>query len=358
MKKSYRMFIATAASAAMVASVAAPIAKAANFEDITVRYADSVDFLLSKGAKGISGSYFGVNEEIKRIDAAILTAKVLGLDTASAPAAGFTDVPARGQAAVNALKAAGITSGKTKTIFDSNSPITRGEVAMWLQRGFELKGGAALSFKDVPKNYQLAVQALVANGVTNGISSEQFGVNNNVKRGDFAIFLHKSSNAKALQAEVVSIQYVDSTTLQVKIKGNATEINPFDFVFDKGLEVKEAKILVNSDPPSKEVTVELKTSMQSPGVTYNLINFKGVPVPGIQFTTPPASGSAGPAAVNATDFSGSADALKVFYSDVRVDVTGVSKLENAVVKGDLYLKGNSEVILSNVTVEGDTILED
>lgn len=193
--KSYRKFIATAATATMVTAVVAPVISAAGFSDVTERYSESVDFLLSKGAKGISDSYFGVNEEIKRVDAAILTAMILGLDLESAPASGFTDVPTRGVKAVNALKAAGITSGKTKTTFDSNSPITRGELAIWLQKGFELQGSADLSFTDVTKNYEAAVQALVANNVAKGMSSTQFGVNLNVKRGDFAIFLHKSSQA-------------------------------------------------------------------------------------------------------------------------------------------------------------------
>ncbi len=195
--KSYRKFIASAATATMVTAVVAPAISAAGFTDVTERYSDSVDFLLSKGAKGFSDSYFGVNEEIKRIDAAILTAKVLGLDIENAPVSGFTDVPSRGVKAVNALKAAGITSGKTKTTFDSNSPITRGEVAIWLQKGFDLQGGADLSFKDVTKNYEAAVKALVANNVAKGMSSETFGVNLNVKRGDFAIFLHKSSKVVA-----------------------------------------------------------------------------------------------------------------------------------------------------------------
>ncbi|WP_423408400.1 5'-nucleotidase C-terminal domain-containing protein [Heyndrickxia sp. MSNUG] len=197
-QKSYRKFIATAATATMVTAVVAPAISAAGFSDVSERYSDSVDFLLSKGAKGIDGSYFGVNEEIKRVDAAVLTVMILGLDIESAPASGFTDVPARGVKAVNALKAAGITSGKTKTTFGSNSPITRGELAIWLQKGFELTGGADLSFKDVTKNYEAAVQALVANNITKGMSSDQFGVNLNIKRGDFAIFLHKSSQAVAI----------------------------------------------------------------------------------------------------------------------------------------------------------------
>lgn len=356
MKKSYRKIIATAATALMVAS-AGFSAAATDFSDVTPRYAESIDFLVSKGAKGMGDSSFGISEEIKRIDAAILTAKVLGLDTEKAPASGFKDVPERGQAAVNALKAAGITSGKTKTLFDSNSPITRGEVAIWIQKGFDLKGETDLTFKDVPKNYQPAVQALVANGVAKGMSADNFGINANVKRGDFAIFLYKSSKEDVLTTEILSIQSVDSTTLHLKIKGNVTDLKASDFVFDNGLEVKEAKVVASS---SAETTVELKTSIQQQGTKYTLRTFKGINATGtVEFTIPAGNGdTTGPATINPANFSGTAESPKVFYGDVRVDVTGVNKLENAEVKGDLYLKGNTDVILLNVTVEGDTILED
>ena len=47
------------------------------------------------------------------MDAAVLLANVLGLDTENAPDSGFKDVPERAKGAVNALKEAGITNGKT-----------------------------------------------------------------------------------------------------------------------------------------------------------------------------------------------------------------------------------------------------
>ncbi|WP_260871664.1 5'-nucleotidase C-terminal domain-containing protein [Bacillus sp. X1(2014)] len=65
-----------------------------------------------------------------------------------------------------------------------------------------------------------------------------------------------------------------------------------------------------------------------------------------------------PQVIPAASFSGTADAPKVYFGNVVVDVTGVAKLENATVKGNLTLKGNNGVELSNVTVEGDTIFED
>jgi len=358
LKKLYKTFIAATGITLMVASTGFTAA-AAGFSDVIPRYADSIDFLVSKGAKGMGDSSFGIREEIKRIDAAILTAKVLRLHTETAPASGFKDVPKRGQSAVNALKAAGITYGKTKTLFDSNSPITRGEIAVWIQKGFDLRGETATTFKDVPKNYLSAVQALVANGVAKGMSAENFGINANITRGDFAIFLHKSANDGVVTANILSIQSVNSTTLQIKIKGSVTDLNATDFLFDNGLEVKEAKV---TDSTLTELTVELKTSIQQEGTKYTLKTFKGLDVTGVvSFTIPAGNGNGsttGPAVIHSVNFSGTTENPKVFYGDVRVDVTGVNSLENAEVKGDLYLKGNTEVTLSHVTVEGDTILEE
>ena len=196
--RSYRKFVATAASAAVVATVVAPAvsAQAPQFEDVPSKYQEAVNFVIETGAKGKSATLFGTNENIKRVDAAVLLANVLGLDTENAADAGFTDVPSRAIGAVNALKAAGITQGKTATTFDSNSLITRGELAVWIQRGFDLKGKANHSFADVPSKYEASIEALVANEVTVGFSNTEFGINANAKRGDYAIFLHKASQAE------------------------------------------------------------------------------------------------------------------------------------------------------------------
>jgi 5'-nucleotidase / UDP-sugar diphosphatase len=196
-RKSYRKFMATAATATLVTSLMAPVASAAvkNFTDVPTSYKEAVDFLVSKGINGKSSTTFGTGESIKRVDAAVLLSRALGLDTEKAPDSKFTDVPARAKEAVNALKAAGITSGKTSTTFDSNSTITRGELAIWLQKGFNLYGKTNLTFKDVSKNYQLAVQTLAANNVTKGISPDQFGINQPAKRGEFALFIYNAVKA-------------------------------------------------------------------------------------------------------------------------------------------------------------------
>jgi 5'-nucleotidase / UDP-sugar diphosphatase len=195
--KSYRKFVATAATATLVAGLIAPVASAAekSFTDVTSNYKEAVDFLVTKGINGKTTTTFGTNESIKRVDAAVILASVLGLDTEKAPDSNFTDVPSRAKGAVNALKAAGITSGKTSTTFDSNSTITRGELAIWIQKGFNLIGLTELTFEDVSKNYAVAVQTLAANNVTKGVSPTKFGINQTAKRGEFALFLYRSVKA-------------------------------------------------------------------------------------------------------------------------------------------------------------------
>ena len=130
---------------------------------------------------------------INRTDAAVLIANVLGLDTEKAPDAGFKDVPDRAKGAVNALKEAGITNGKSADQFGSSQPITRGEMAIWLQKGFDLTGSVELPFKDVKGDYVSAVQALFENKIAEGVNKNQFGIHQPIKRGDFAIFLYKTA---------------------------------------------------------------------------------------------------------------------------------------------------------------------
>ncbi|WP_052343851.1 S-layer homology domain-containing protein [Bacillus massiliigorillae] len=191
--KSSRKFTATAVTATAVALAVAPVASAASFTDVAPQYQEAVDFVVSKGAQGLTASKFGVNENIIRQDAAVLLAKVLELDVDKTETTSeFTDVPTNAVPYVNALKKAGITSGKTTTKFGAKDLITRGELAVWIQKGFNLEGNSEVKFTDVASQYKEAVSALVKNEITNGINAKQFGTNNPAKRGDYARFLFKA----------------------------------------------------------------------------------------------------------------------------------------------------------------------
>lgn len=179
---------------------------ATSFSDVGSRYKDAVDFLVEKGAtSGKTEMLFGTHDNITRVDAAILLAKLLDLNT-DVENSNFTDVPARGIKYVNALKAAGITSGKTAKTFDSYATITRGELAIWIQRAFHLEGSNSVSFTDVSSRYVEAVSALVANNITQGYSSTSFGTTDKATRGQYALFLYRASHqTNTDEAKIVSV---------------------------------------------------------------------------------------------------------------------------------------------------------
>lgn len=216
--KSYRKFLATAATATLVASaVAVPFASAASFTDVSSKYETAVNYLVDNNiTSGLSATQFGVSKEIKRVDAAVMIAKALKLDTTSAPDAGFKDVPARAQGAVNALVNAKVLSGKTATTFGSNDSLTRGEFAIILSRAYNLSGeGQDLKFTDVSSRYADAVKALVKNEITSGKSATSFGTSDAIKRGDFAIFVHKAATLN-VAPEVVGVSAINATQVEVK----------------------------------------------------------------------------------------------------------------------------------------------
>lgn len=163
------------------------------FQDVTSFYAPAVKYLLSRNiTQGMTSTEFGITQPIIRADAAIWLAKELGFNTAAAPASGFSDVPTRAAGAVNALKAAGIIGGKTTDSFGSYDSLTRGEIAIILQRAYALEAGNTQSaFTDVSSRYESAVNSLVANEVTDGISPTRFGVSQNVTRGQLSVFIYR-----------------------------------------------------------------------------------------------------------------------------------------------------------------------
>lgn len=164
-----------------------------SFKDVGSAYQPAVEYLLNRSiTNGMSPAEFGTGKPITRADAAVWIAKAMGIDTMNAPVSGFKDVPVRAQAAVNALKYKGIVGGKTDQLFGSNASLTRGEIAIILDRAYSLSAnGKSSSFTDVSDRYSDAVNALVANGITNGISKTKFGVSSNVTRGQLAIFLYR-----------------------------------------------------------------------------------------------------------------------------------------------------------------------
>ncbi|ATA61489.1 SbsB [Geobacillus stearothermophilus] len=217
--KSYRKFAATTATAAMVASAVAPVASlAAGFTDVAPQYKEAVDFLVSTGAtNGKTETQFGVYEQITRLDAAVILAKVLKLDVENAKDAGFTDVPKDRAKYVNALVEAGILNGKGDGKFGAYDNLSRVEMAKIVANAYKLEkqNDSALPFTDVNATWAPFVKALYDNGVTSGKTPTSFGAYENITRGDFARFVFKAANVNVAPA-VVSVSAINAKELVVK----------------------------------------------------------------------------------------------------------------------------------------------
>lgn len=183
---------------------------AGSFTDVSGRYKEAVDHMVDRGyTKGISATQYGTDNQIMRLDAAVMIAKVLGFDeSANSPSAGFTDVPKDRAWAVNALHKAGIINGKTATSFGSYQNMTRGEMAIILSSAYKLSASSdKLPFTDVSKRYTTAVAALLEAKITNGKEPAKFGTGDNITRGEFALFIFKADNLSKdmTPPEVISV---------------------------------------------------------------------------------------------------------------------------------------------------------
>ncbi|KYD16951.1 Ig-like domain-containing protein [Saccharococcus caldoxylosilyticus] len=220
--KSYRKFVATTATAAMVASAVAPVVSAAaGFTDVAPQYKDAIDFLVSTGAtNGKTDTKFGVYDEITRLDAAVILAKVLKLDVDNAKDAGFTDVPKDRAKYVNALVEAGVLSGKAPGKFGSYDKLTRVEMAKIIANAYNLKGDdVTLPFTDVNDTWAPYVKALYKYEVTKGKTETSFGAYQNITRGDFAVFVYRAANVdvEPEAPQVVSVSAINTQGQEVSL---------------------------------------------------------------------------------------------------------------------------------------------
>lgn len=170
-----------------------------NFKDANgTIYAHAVWFVTINGiAQGLTDKYFGVEEPIKRVDAAVILGDFMYIDQFDVPKAAFTDVPPRAAKIISALKHYGIINGKSETKFAPDLQITRGEAAIMLYNAHkdifppieELDN--RLMFTDVSDRYKEAVHVLSEAGIIKGKSNNKFGTSESLTRGQLALLIER-----------------------------------------------------------------------------------------------------------------------------------------------------------------------
>jgi hypothetical protein len=97
------------------------------------------------------------------------------------------------EGAIESLVNAGITSGCGTNRFCPRSPVTRGQMAAFLQRALNLPLASGNHFTDDNgSSFERSIEALAAAGITKGCSADRFCPNEPVTRAQMATFLARA----------------------------------------------------------------------------------------------------------------------------------------------------------------------
>ncbi|MDN4605949.1 S-layer homology domain-containing protein [Sporosarcina highlanderae] len=245
--KAYKKFVATAATATLVASAIVPVASAAetkSFTDVSSAYADAVNYLVAEGiTQGTSATTFGTTQNITRGDAAVFIARALKLDVDNAKDQGFKDLNSRVKNAVNAIVEAKIAGGKSETSFAPDANITRQEMAKMLANAYGLTAKENANFTDVNSNWIGYVSALKEAGITLGKTDTTFAPTANLTRGEFALFMYRAEGTPVVgEVALSSAKAVNAKTIEL--------------TFNKAVDTEKAKIEVLRGTFKQNVTAQ------------------------------------------------------------------------------------------------------
>ncbi|EKU42195.1 S-layer protein [Lysinibacillus fusiformis ZB2] len=271
-----RKFFAASATAALVASAIVPVASAAQVNDynkISGYAKEAVQSLVDAGViQGDTNGNFNPLNTVTRAQAAEIFTKALELEADGD--VNFSDVKkgAWYYNSIAAVVANGIFEGVSANEFAPNKSLTRSEAAKVLVDAFGLEGSESLSqFADASQVKPWAKDALetaVANGIFTG--SEENGKlnlkpNAAITRQDFAVVFARTLDL-AVETVDASIKAINNTTVEVTFDEEVDTDNVTAGNFKiDGLEVKSAAV----KQTNKKVVV-LTTAAQTADKEYVL----------------------------------------------------------------------------------------
>lgn len=225
--KSYRKFVATAATATLVASAVAPAALAASsFTDVAPKYKEAVDYLFDNGiTQGKTEELFGTHQNITRGELAIWLTRALELETEGAAPSGFEDTAGTYyDAHVSVLKEAGILDGLSADEFGVNAFVTRGQMAKLLSNSYGLTSEEEAPFEDMGQ-WAPYINGLYAYEITSGKTEELFGTGEAITRGDLAIFMFRADTLPG-EEDLVAPEFNYDGETELSIENGAEFVLP------------------------------------------------------------------------------------------------------------------------------------
>lgn len=204
------MLLAAALAASLYVSPAE-----ASFKDVPAssRFYKEIDFLSDKGViSGYPNGQFEPEASVTRAQAAMMIGRAFGADGTRRSTV-FSDVSPSSVASGYISKAidGGVVTGFLDGTFRPHEPVTRGQMAILLDRAFELTDAAPVSFQDVSKKSQVysSIAHTVAAGITAGYPDGTFHPGEAVTCGQFAAFLSRALDARS-GSPVLDIEFLNA----------------------------------------------------------------------------------------------------------------------------------------------------
>lgn len=299
--KKYKKFVATAATASLVASAIVPVASAAEFKDVTGNdHEVAINALSDEGIiKGYADGTFKPNQSINRGQVVKLLGRWLEAQGEEIPddwktEQRFNDLPVTAEEELvkyaALAKDAGVFAGSNGNL-NHTQTMQRQQMAVVLVRAIKEIGGIDLvaeykenghvtEITDLDKAFSAEQRnAIVALEYAEITKVSAFNPANSITRGQFASFLYRTINnvLEASVAGVASIKAINNTTVEVTFDEEVTDVKALDFAIE-GLTISNAAV----KQTNKKVVV-LTTSAQTGDKEYTVTldgdkigSFKGI----------------------------------------------------------------------------------
>lgn len=191
-------------------------------------YANAVkDLSNRKIINGYPDGTFRPNSSITRGQVAAIVAKSLNLTVSGTDYKKFSDVPETHifYPYVSALAQLGIINGYTSGRFGVNDTMTRGQAAKVLTLAYGLleANTTQTPFTDIEKNiFKTHIETLYAHRITNGVTATRYGPNQTLTRGSVAVLVQKLEQVKKNTPATINYDSINATKVSVTYEYSGT----------------------------------------------------------------------------------------------------------------------------------------
>ena len=287
MKKKYQKFVASAATATLVASAIVPAVSATSFSDTAGNTHElAIESLVAQGIiSGYPDGTFKPNRTLTRSDVVKLLGKYLVSQGYKVPSdyktnMRFTDLRSTSQdellqyAAL--VKDNGVFNGSNGNLLP-NDPITRENMAVVLVRaytninGFDYLGHVQKqNFKEDVVDYNAAKSearsAIRVLDYYNVTGVPNFNPKGFTTRGQFSSFLYKLLQVETPGANLKAVEVVDASTLKVTLSDDTSHTVKLDTPLENGKETP-VKFEINGKEYATSVTYNVTLTVKSAEAT-------------------------------------------------------------------------------------------